>query len=253
MLNKVYSLLTGENEEGVKEVTTLIELLYGKKAKVLDIEKLKGEVSKKELKKDFKDIDLKNALTINDYGGFHHYTYGLCSKFRNFAYLHCDEHTDYNNFSKSIKEVNCGDFVGYIEHEFNAVVYDVGTGSEREKPLEEILKEKKPFYISVDLDVLREGEITTAWSMNIDGPTIYQFTKKLKRVIKEKKVIGADIVGYAKLYRDSLKTIVRSPLVCAIVAGTLLEKDTSHTQELLRKVDIGKIKSFEEILEKIGS
>jgi len=173
-----------------------------------------------------KELRDKKILTIYGDGEFHQYTYGLCKKIadkrsKKYTYVHIDAHDDYGSsmccgaFVKAIEdETNCknvrmiGPEYSYpskkVKSLFGGILNDSEfyrraiNDPERIKPhLEKLIKEtEKEIYVSIDLDVLKEG-ITTSWESSCGDLSLYGLLETISLLKKEKNIIGADILGYS--------------------------------------------------------
>ncbi len=184
----------------------------------------------------------KRTLAIYGNGGYHHYTYGLCKAAdklsKEYCYIHFDHHSDYA-VSYSEGRITCGSFVGEILQDTHAQsAFFVGSlpwgsanthtnfitksrkGSEIDS-LDNILK-KTPddVYMSFDLDVMDESEILTDFSRGtMKADKLLQMISAIKR---KKRVISADILGYAMDNSSRFSTCEKSRQLYVQIAEAVL-------------------------------
>jgi len=175
----------------------------------------------RQIVKSFKGkVNGKIPLVVYGSGSFHHYTYGLCKgladkRSQGYSYLHYDQHSDYGSRvdDRSFNnEVGCGDFVKEILIDTHAIsAFLIGpTGIYPKIERAKVRNHENSFrklqnlfnggmspevYISIDLDVLKEGMITD-WGMGT--MSLNQILDSLTKVKERKKIIGADICGLSR-------------------------------------------------------
>lgn len=210
----------------------------------------RGEVTAS-VKRAFKDLEGK-ILTLYGKGSYHYYTYGLCKvvadpRSKKYCYMHLDRHDD-AIFNKHY-HLRLSDFVQHIKKYTNAnfalllgpprfcdnTLFNLEPGIEliTEKELykqkefrERIIKQpEEDVYLSCDLDVLHPKEFN-AWYTR--GRLRLKDAKRIVKTINEEKnIISADILGYAG-------SDLKSCLIYAVLAGTLIGKDTKEAEKLFQ-------------------
>lgn len=163
------------------------------------------------------------ALAVYGTGNLHHYTLGLCKHAsrlgKEFCYIHIDNHSDAFNFG--IKNLTGGAFVpnipiftlcrqlfyirnsGNSEYDYQDLYIDKKDITKYKDELYKLLNDIMPHvYISIDLDVMAEGEILTDWNRGrLDKETLLEILSIIK---ENKEIISADVLGFH--YNDITKT-----------------------------------------------
>jgi arginase family enzyme len=170
---------------------------------------------KKDIREGIKNIldwETDKVLTVYGSGRFHHYTYGLCREIADkrseaYDYIHFDYHSDNGHFRYNNEEIYAGSFVKSILKDSKAKNLRFIGGSEGltkddliENEFEKTLLEyvrgaQEDAYLSIDLDVMDEGEVKTDfWQGKLK---IEELLDSISVIQKEKNLISADILGYS--------------------------------------------------------
>lgn len=165
----------------------------------------------------------KRILAVYGNGQFHHMTYGLARLAGRlsdeYCYIHIDQHSDYGRRyedSNNVEHIFCGNFTGPLSTDTNVrgngdnVIY-VGCADSRVVCVqrseikggifstldEKLQKSAHDAYISIDLDIMHPSEVKTGWPLAWNTLMRDELFKLLEKIFSCKRVISADIVGYA--------------------------------------------------------
>lgn len=211
----------------------------------------------KELKKELKSLEeiikQNKILTLYGNGNYHHCTYGLCyniarKKSEDYMYIHIDKHTDATYPLRN--SFNCAAFVENIVEEPNAKdILFIGTSwgdnlrkrenitqqllmsEDSQNKIREVLRNKNQTdtYCSLDLDVLNETEVSTAYPQG--EIKLEHLLKAISVIQEEKNIISADMLGYnPKGYEYGYDPV--SLLTYATLAAKITGKDTKELENL---------------------
>lgn len=187
------------------------------------------------------------VLTLYGYGGYHHYTYGLCNaiahkRSKNYTYFHIDNHSD-ANLKFDNDTLGCDSFVTNILEEpgakdilflgnegyenYTSIKQKVLISGNVKKILQRVLKEKpqQDVYLSFDLDILNKKDIMTPFPQGI--LELKHLLNILDIIQEEKNIISADILGHGGYTNGYPKSL----LVYAALAAKLTGKDTKNLEE----------------------
>lgn len=195
-------------------------------------------------------------LTLYGNGSYHNYTYGLCyaiahKRSDNYMYTHIDNHTD--SIYREGGIIKCGSFVENIveEPEANDILLIGAENGEnfkerttiRQKDLiskqaKDIVRKKlkkklqKDVYASLDLDILKNEEISTDFMQGILG--LKHLLDILEVLKEEKNLVSADILGYkgkpSSKYSTPKASQPVSLLTYAVLAAKITGKDTKKLE-----------------------
>lgn len=202
------------------------------------------------IKRSFKDLEGK-ILTLYSKGDYHHYTYGLCKvvadkRSEDYCYMHLDRHDD-AVFSNHY-HIGMASFVQHIKKYAKAksvlmlgpphlcwsllekdiepgieLITEEGLRNQKNFRKRIVQQPEKDVYLSCDLDVMARKEFEARWDR---GTLKLDETKRVIQTINEEKnIISADILGYGG-------GDIKSCLVYAVLAGTLIGKDTKEAEKL---------------------
>ena len=179
----------------------------------VDKEKIKEE-TKNLFKEYLQEEPRKNILAVYGSGYFHHLTYGLCSLIdKEYGYIHLDRHSDgydpykvniksskvsHNRFVNSIRrDTKCGDcfLIGSFLFPCEDIYKSIKRGDLEEKLEEGLKKLPNDVYLSFDLDVMSNNDITTDFGQG--SLRLNDMLRIIDFIQNKKSIIGADILGLA--------------------------------------------------------
>lgn len=198
------------------------------------------------------------VLALYGHGGYHFFTYGLLKHagglVDDMGYIHIDHHHD--SWFIDYKTLSCGAFVKQIYYDTHVcdskgrLLYlgndggaskdiwlqnalfggELTEGSNLEKRLESM--KVHDVYVTIDLDVMRKGEVRTAFERG--NLRLNELKSILKKIKQQKRIISADICGFTEtnlpyadpeyLVGNGIPSFEQSMKVYKTLADTIMEE-----------------------------